>query len=362
MATHSNIEWTDATWNPVVGCSIISSGCINCYAMKQAARLLDGNPKSPHYAGTTDKVKGNAIWTGHAALAPEHILTQPLRWRKPRRIFVNSMGDLFHENVPDEWIDKAFAVMAICPQHTFQVLTKRPERMREYIQRWKPAKSGHPHDPQDHYPYFTRDGLDANKRPRGERLYHTWPLPNVWLGVSAENQATADERIPILLITPAAKRFVSAEPLLGPINLNRIHEIFNGGLGQKWESCLSGKCFDPWSDGDSNCNRLDWVIVGGESGPNARPMHPEWVRSLRDQCLAAKVPFFFKQWGEWHPCEIIEPRVCCPMDGHKPFDCWKAPIFDTNIETGWNWRRIGKTRAGRTLDGCVWDEIPEDKS
>jgi protein gp37 len=363
MASFTPIEWTDATWNPVVGCSVVSSGCTNCYAMKQANRLLDGNPKSPHYAGTTRKVNGNSVWTGKVALAPEHILIQPLRWKRPRRIFVNSMGDLFHKNVPDEWIDQIFSIMGHCTQHTFQLLTKRPERMRDYIQRWQPAKSGNPRDPKDCYPFITRDGVDANKRLKREPLYTIWPLPNVWLGVSAENQPTADERIPILLNTPAAKRFVSCEPLLGPVDLEILEydkSLFNSlegvGLemngGQPYQ--LSG-------------NQLDWVIVGGESGPNARPVHPEWVRSLRDQCLGAKVPFFFKQWGEFatiYDRDVDDPdwHYCQDYENASPKGRW------LNLAGGHGFHgdrivrvdRVGKARAGRTLDGCIWDEMPGD--
>ena len=131
MADNTGIEWTDATWNPVVGCSIVSPGCTNCYAMQMAARIEKMQPES-HYAGTTKRVNGNAVWTGKVALAPDHILTAPLRWKKPRRIFVNPMGDLFHESIPDAWIDRVFAVMALAPQHRFQLLTKRAKRMREY--------------------------------------------------------------------------------------------------------------------------------------------------------------------------------------------------------------------------------------
>ena len=278
MSTKTNIEWTDASWNPVVGCSVTSPGCTNCYAMRSAARLeriaqaaLDkakddgvSDPVIPcaHYLGTTQPSKAGPVWTGKLALAPDHILTEPLAWRRPRRVFVNSMSDLFHESVPDAWIDRVFAVMALAPQHTFQVLTKRARRMREYVTsarsrvgelvlsqllRWSGLNP--PHDPE----VWRRD----DDRP--------WPLPNVWLGVSAEDQSRANDRIPDLLATPAAVLFVSAEPLIGPIDLGDVS--------------------------------LDWIVVGGESGPGARvwPGFTEAARSIRDQCAHARTAFFMKQ-------------------------------------------------------------------
>lgn len=249
MGDKSAIEWTDATWNPVVGCSVTSPGCKNCYAMKMAGRLDAMGVE--HYRGLTRKVKGKAVWTGKTAEAPMHILKQPQHWKKPRRIFVNSMGDLFHDGVPWHWLDAVFTVMEKCPQHTFQVLTKNPERMRDYVRRFD-------------------------------------VLPNVWLGVSVEDQRRANERIPALLETPAAVRFVSCEPLLGPLDLRNIqpHERYE-------LDALTGYDFDQGTVGE----RLDWVIVGGESGPGARPMDPDWAHLLRDQCQAAGVPFMFKQWG-----------------------------------------------------------------
>lgn len=314
MGDKSKIEWTEATWNPIVGCSVVSPGCTNCYAMRVAGQRLDGHSAVPHYKGTTQKSKAGPVWTGKVALAPEKTMTAPLRWRRPRKIFVNSMGDLFHENIPDEWIDRVFGIMAMSPQHTFQVLTKRAERMREWA-------SGVP---------------DAR-----------WPLPNVWLGVSAEDQQRADERIPCLRATPAAIRFLSIEPLLGPISLDLT------GLNQVYRP-------------------IHWVIAGGESGPGARPMHPDWPRGIRDQCEAAGVPFFFKQWGEWLPWE---PE-------HEP--CWKAQngrsedshvLFPTDFDNAPKWddglsyivqdvsqaafQRVGKENAGRLLDGREWSGMPE---
>jgi protein gp37 len=308
MARQSNIEWTDATWNPVVGCSITSPGCTNCYAMRLAARLLD-KPGS-HYHGTTKRVKGNAVWTGNIAMAPEETLIAPVHWKKPRRIFVNSMGDLFHESVPDEWIDKVFAVMAMAPQHTFQVLTKRAKRMREYTN-----TADRPLLVMNEI--FRRIGPPPIPLKR-EDINQVKFLHNVWLGVSAEDQARADEHIPDLLATPAAVRFVSCEPLLGPIILHPL------ACGMNALTSSTGP-------------NLDWVIAGGESGPGARPIHPDWLRGLRDQCRAAQVPFFFKQWGEHAPCYA----------GIN----WEFEVM----------KRVGKACAGRELDGRFWNEFPVQK-
>ncbi len=282
MADKSGISWTDATWNPIVGCSIVSPGCTNCYAMQMANRIERMQPTS-HYAGTTKVVNGNPVWTGKMVMAPKHILLQPLKWKRPRRIFVNSMSDLFHDSVPDEWIDKVFAVMALSPQHTFQVLTKRSKRMRQYISqmsdRWiLIEESAEPFgfDPRAH------DGFDwlANKHFS----------PNVHLGVSCEDQTRADERIPDLLATPAAARFVSAEPLLGPIVFQL--EWLLGGLienGSVQHPQLGPIVFADEVDG------LDQIIVGGESGPGHRPMQIEWAESIMRQCREAGTAFFFKQ-------------------------------------------------------------------
>src|SRR5690606_2865902 len=235
MGDRSAIEWTEATWNPIVGCSVVSPGCTNCYAMKMPARIermAAGAGKWTHYHGTTHARKASAVWTGRLTLAPDEILTAPLRWKRPRRVFVNSMSDLFHEAVPDEWIDRVFAVMALAPQHTFQALTKRSGRMREYmngIQSKIPFLGRMPLERihLEAAAHMEGDGgfMDVLKdRGNVYSLYPDapWPLPNVWLGVSTEDQRRADERVPDLLATPAAVRFVSAEPLLGPIDFSRI--------------------------------------------------------------------------------------------------------------------------------------------
>jgi len=295
MAETRSIEWTDATWSPITGCSLVSEGCRHCYAANLAATRLRAHPSRRGLARVN--AAGEAKFTGDVRLN-EDWLDQPLRWKRPRRIFVCAHGDLFHEAVPDEWIDQVFAVMALCPQHTFQVLTKRPERARAYLSALEDRSLVEPvcalfiEAPEllKSRPFGVEEALATARRP----------LPNVWIGTSIEDQATADARIPALLAAPAALRFVSAEPLLGPVDLRGI-----------WTHCpthdfASGFCVGPCPDR----RRIDWIIVGGESGKGARPMHPAWARSLRDQCAAAGVPFFFKQWGAWAPIsEMSEAEV-----------------------------------------------------
>lgn len=245
MGTNSRIEWTEATWNPVAGCSIVSPGCTNCYAMRMAERLeLMGQAK---YRGLTRRSGGRPKWNGHVRV-DEDALAIPYAWKTGRMIFVNSMSDLFHEDVPVEFIIRVFKAMKECRQHTFQVLTKRSERLCEV----------------------------ANDL--------VWP-ENVWMGVSVENHEYTT-RIDDLRRTPAAVKFLSLEPLIGDV-------------------------------GTLNLSGIDWAIAGGESGPGARPMDPAWVRSIRDQCVAADVAFHFKQWGG-----------------------------------------VNKKRTGRVLDGRTWDEFP----
>ena len=223
MADKTGISWTDATWNPIVGCSVVSPGCTNCYAMRDAARIVrcsEGAGRVTHYEGTIEPSKAGPVWTGKVALAPDYIVAKPLSWRRPRRIFVNSMGDLFHESVPDEWIDRVFAVMALAPQHTFQVLTKRARRMREYLAaRSQPDERGNPaEDIRVHLTAWLATPSWRAKHPAQAALMPlgkfcaaiTWPLPNVWLGVTAEDQTRANERIPDLLATPDCGVFRSA--------------------------------------------------------------------------------------------------------------------------------------------------------
>lgn len=286
MSAVSAIEWTDRTWNPVRGCSVISPGCVNCYAMKQAHRFQtkkrpdsDGDlvvHPGPFF-GLTKQTKAGPQWTGTIRTV-ESALLEPLSWRKPARIFVNSMSDLFHEGVSFEFVDRVFAVMA--PRHTFQILTKRAECMFTYMQ--KRSKSAQPWKD-------AARSLGYSLEFEGLSLV-PWPLPNVWLGVSVEDQQRADERIPLLLQTPAAVRFISAEPLLGPVDLEALPSV--SGIG---------RYLDALSDAGAKFSdvpgRLDWVIVGGESGPGARPCDIAWIRSIVAQCQRASVPLFVKQMG-----------------------------------------------------------------
>lgn len=264
MSTTTSIEWTDVTWNPVRGCSRVSAGCDNCYAIREANRHRRGA-----YADlvTIRKRDGEerADWTGKAVLVPD-ALDAPLHWQKPRRVFVNSMSDLFHESLPDHAIDRVFEVMALARRHVFQVLTKRPSRMRSLV----PTLAAK---------HTARDSTG-------------WPLPNVWLGVSCEDQATADERIPLLLQTPAAVRFVSAEPLLGAVDLR----VLQPGDPPTEIDALAGT-HGVLRPHRGECDRLDWVIVGGESGPRARRCDVRWIRSIVEQCKAASVSVFVKQLG-----------------------------------------------------------------
>ncbi|RHZ90397.1 phage Gp37/Gp68 family protein [Cereibacter sphaeroides] len=378
MAETSAIEWTDATWNPITGCTLASPGCQHCYAADLAATRLSQHPSR---AGLTRRnAAGVAAWTGEVRLNVQW-LDSPLRWKRPRRIFVCAHADLFHEAVPDEWIDRVFAVMALAPQHTFQVLTKRAARMRGYVSKL------------DIYALEEADEWrDADHRvacdddPNGSPAWHAQtaaledalsaartcleagkPLPNVWLGVSAEDQQRADERIPDLLATPAAVRFASLEPLLGPVVLTNIEAKAGAGIDVFSALEYDG---DPDEDAEFGTSVLDWVIVGGESGPHARPMHPAWARSLRDQCTTAGVPFLFKQWGEWGHA------APAPSGTRGKYAIASAPLgtdmFPTHVVPvdfyprqfslfggASVMERVGKRAAGRRLDGRTWDEMPE---
>lgn len=245
--TESKIEWTDATWNPVAGCSIISAGCTNCYAMQMARRLEAMGAEK--YTGLTRKSGQRTAWNGKVR-EDQAALKAPYSWRKPRKIFVNSMSDLFHEQVSDAFILAVWQVMHDTPRHTYQILTKRPERMAGFLARYVQP------------PVWRVVG-------RSESEYYTALdiLPNVWLGVSVEHAATVS-RLNALRDTPAAVRFVSFEPLIGRV-------------------------------GTPNLTGIDWAIVGGESGLHARPMRPEWVGEIQRQCRLAGTAFFFKQWGAW---------------------------------------------------------------
>jgi protein gp37 len=298
VGNSTSISWTDATWNPIRGCTRVSAGCVNCYAERVANRF--SGPGKP-YAGLISKL---GRWNGVVRMVTEH-LADPLRWKAPRRIFVNSMSDLFHEGLSNEEIAAVFGVMAAAPQHTFQVLTKRATRMREWFE-WLEAEVRDQIDPDetrtearawiladcaaqelgggtdrerddwyDRLEDLQRDGWARDGADGGTEWSMPWPLPNVWLGVSVENQAAADERVPELLATPAAIRFLSCEPLIGPVVLPIVH-VF--GPDPKWTG-----------------PRLDWVIAGCESGPGARECEVTWLRSLRDQCSSSSTAFFLKQ-------------------------------------------------------------------
>lgn len=294
----TKIEWCDETINPIrtadggYHCTKVSEGCQNCYAERMNKRFGNGKPFD---ATPTEFV------------LDEKQLDKPLHWKKPRMIFVCSMGDLFHEDVPHSAIQKVLYRVRMAKQHTFLVLTKRPDRMRAFFMQY----------------------------------YVQGFIPNLWLGVTAENQKRADERIPILLQIPAAKRFVSVEPMLGPVDLRlmrsdrRIHilEKANYFPGVKHSGRYS--------------NKISWVICGGESGPGARPTNIEWFRNLRDQCQAASVPFFFKSWGDWAP----------PDDGVTPHKQFQTILWNDNTLSC----QVGKKRSGRMLDRREWSEYPEVK-
>jgi protein gp37 len=298
MGAKTEIQWTDSSWNPTTGCTKVSPGCDHCYA-EGIANRFKGTPAYPNGFELT--------------LRPER-LAMPLRWKSPRRIFVNSMSDLFHTDVPDGLIAAVWLVMGQCagliPEryrgHTFQVLTKRPARMRSWLRMW--SDTGDPAIPPMDAAAAdcgrARLVAAAAKFMGGEMMYdwmdgpRYWPtvLPNVWLGTSVEDQRWADVRIPVLLDTPAAVRFISAEPLLGPVRL--FGDLEKPGPGDVVEAWTIRTDYGTGVEHDAQVNAgLDWVIVGGESGADARPMRLEWATALRDQCVAAGVAFHFKQAG-----------------------------------------------------------------
>jgi protein gp37 len=283
------IGWCDSTINPIVGCTKCGLACAHCYAERMARRL-----RAIGTRGYADGVDNDGFWTGRTAFVPG-VLDKLIKTRKPKRVFMGSMTDLFHENTPDAWRDKIFATMAICPQHTFIVLTKRIELAREYLRR--------------------------AMRPLG----YTWPalIPNVQLLVSIWDQASADAAIPVLLDTPAAVRGVSIEPMLGPMNIRGIEH-------------------------------LDRVVLGGENGPGARPMRPDWVRGVRDQCVDAGVPFWFKGWGEWLPFEFATGEQQTIASVYRTCLAGNGESGDLG-----SWVRLGKKRSGHILDGREWREEPK---
>lgn len=360
MGDKTKIEWTDATWSPIrarhfeiqsdgsgkerIGwhCEHVSEGCRNCYAESINRRLGTGLDFKPGHLFRQDRVGFN---NGEAKLfLDEEMLTRPLRWKRPRMIFVCSMTDLFADFVPDEWIEKVFAVMALCPQHTFQVLTKRSARMRAFLANDYNTLPGRT------FPSWIKIAVEHFGTGFKEPQPLNMPLPNVWLGVSAERQQEWDDRTVDLKATPAAIRFVSAEPLLGPI------------LG--------------------DMRGLDWVIAGGESGPGSRPMHPDWARSLRDQCKSAGIAFHFKQWGEWLPFManpdqgwwhnetkqssrtgfLTGPFLgsYCFLDEDGKLIRHHGPLPCKTVDPGQlPTLKVGKKAAGRLLDGVEHNGFPQ---
>lgn len=309
MAT-TGIEYGQTAWNPITGCSKISEACQNCWAERMSKRLAGryGYPSDKPFSIT---------------LHPDR-LAEPLRWKKPRTVLVSFMGDLFHDDVPDSFLDQIFAVMAKAQQHTFLVLTKRPERANNYILR----------------AMYDEDCCYGGWYEAIEKLGipDATPLENIWVGVTIENQSRADERIPFLLQIPSKVRFVSIEPMLGPVDIIKAMDfaMINGdvpvqGIAQ-------------W---------LHWVICGGESGPRSRPMHPDWARSIRDQCVNEKVPFWFKQWGEYISISQMPEETYRAWDVYHGTECrWDEddPIW-----------KAGKKKNGNLLDGQVWEQRPEVK-
>lgn len=304
----TTIEWTDYTWNPVTGCTKVSQGCKNCYAETIANRFWGDR-------------KFTDVQCHHDRL--EEPTQNEKKW-KGKKVFVCSMSDLFHESVPFDFIDRVFAQFVNLEETIFQVLTKRPDRAMEYFK---------------YTEEFGNIGVYACEKDEGFTiLQYEWPLENVWIGTSCEDQATANERIPLLLQIPAAVRFLSCEPLLGPIDIFKAVGSLQK-YGRPYTLPPHPKGFN-WP----NQPKIDWVIAGGESGHGARPMHPDWVRSLRDQCQSANVPFFFKQWGTWLP--DWQPEKL-PWNGAEFF-------FDKIC-----YHKVGKSKSGNILDGKQHLEFPK---
>lgn len=349
MGDNSKIDWTDATWNPLAGCTKVSPGCAHCYAEIMANRLKAmGNI---NYQGVVDE---QGRWSGQIALIPS-ALEQPLHWKRPRMIFVDSMSDLFHPTVPSGWINKVFEVMMKAKWHTFQVLTKRPERMAEFL-----------------------NGAEwwINAEPESRK--------HIWLGASIENQRMARKRIPILQNVSAEVRFLSCEPMLGWIDLSEAvepdkdawdevnayrddddepeefveeceaeldwvnfgNDLVENPAHREWERNRQARAgFKTLKHGV-----IDWVICGGESGPKARPMNPDWAKWLRNECKEAGIPFFFKQWGEWAPAEALQ------ISDNTTFKHQPVNISGTTMMY-----RVGKQAAGHVLDGVEWRQMPNDR-
>lgn len=330
----SAIEWTETTWSPVIGCTKVSAGCKHFYAEREVATRWSKNPKS--------------IWYGRSfadvLCRPEVIAgaSSPLSWNRPRRIFVCPRADLFHDDVPDLFIADVFGVMAATPQHTYQVLTKRPQRMR-----WLLGQQG----------ILNFHAAVEECAAMYSDAEVVWPLPNVQLGVSIEDQPSADERISELLQTPAAVHWVSAEPLLEAVDLRPwLHPEGRCKYCRQW-ICVTRESVGCACGVEPTLNRdglIDWIVGGFESGPNARAGHPDWARLLRDQCHDAGVPFLWKQNGEWAPDDNGDRCVTLLGDNLANLE----PNGRNGLGTV-RIKRVGKHRAGRLLDGVLHDAYPE---
>jgi len=345
MSDKSKIEWCDTTWNVVAGCSKISPGCKFCYAERMAKRQVAmgcarGGDNTATWIAYSDAINPKTgKWSGEIALRYDQ-LDKPLHWKEPRRIFLCSMSDLFHEKVPFSFTDKIFDVMYKCPRHTFLILTKRPKQALSFV---------------------------------GEKGEYWFTLPNVHFGISISNQAEADEKIPILLQIPAAVRWLSIEPMLGAIDLRCV---IVGPRRRCVFDCLRGTAASEIGViKETVCGTINSVIVGGESGPGARPMHPDWPRNIRDQCVAANVPFYFKQWGAWE----IANKENATRNGYVVTESRQGFLTPYNKKKFVNLNgdgsyyrdnpqpnsiamaRVGKKKAGCILDGKIWKQLLERK-
>lgn len=373
MGDKTGISWTNtrhpdgtvtpgATWNPVSGCTKLSPECKFCYVDRDWHRWAH----LPAYAGRkfTD------------VACHEDRLDQPLRWQRPRRIFPCSTADLFHADVPDAFLDKIFAVMALCPQHTFPILTKRAERMQHYLsapgRREAIARAAGAFPARHSLDWVRADGRDGTTRggdpDERTQWLPRWPLPNVHVGVTAGTQDSADTRIPFLLATPAAVRWISAEPLLEPLDVTRwivqARAATGHGASQPPGTMVDGMELV----GDRWIRRvgLNWLVCGGESGSRkmARPMHPQWARDLRDQCQDAGVPFYFKQQGEWIPGREATNDQ---RDNPRTHGCWvnvrDGKTHDGNDAAAFrdgdlHMLYVGRKAAGEMLDGQELKAMP----
>ena len=326
MADKTDISWTGATWNPITGCAVVSPGCTNCYAMKLAGTRLKNHPSR---AGLTVSTKAGPVWNGETRFN-EQWLGDPIRWKRPREIFVVAHGDLFYEEVPVEWIAKVWAVMAIAWHHRFQVLTKRSKRMRELL-----SSDDFLEKVKDGIVYVSRTQTVEPHLIDGARARIRKPLPNVYLGVSAEDQERADERVPQLMQTPAAVRWVSAEPLLGPINFEVLAQSPGDHINALAGCASRDASAKPFH---GTFPRLDAIVTGGESQHGSRPMNPKWADDIRRQCERNGVIFHHKQNGDWAP--------------------GVADAGETTriIEDGTVMVRRGVGKTGRELFGKVYDD------